>query len=148
MNRSWRAFSQHMVLQTPWDYYPSASIVYCCFSAVGIFFFFFNFFKFFCFFVFGGGESFVSKRVGDFRKLNLSKSFCAIQDGFCIAGWIFNDDMSSGTANEGRGGWVYVLLFYAYGHMKYAMKFSLIGLITTCLTKLEKGNFDAFSNIS
>lgn len=35
--------------------------------------------------------------------------------------------------------------FFLRGHMKYAMKFRPI---TTCLTKLEEGNFGARSSIS
>lgn len=34
------------------------------------------------------------------------------------------------------------------GHMKYAMKFSLRGSISACLTQCEKENFDALSTIS
>lgn len=33
-------------------------------------------------------------------------------------------------------------------HMKYAKKFSLISLISACLTQCEKENFDALSTIS
>lgn len=41
----------------------------------------------------------------------------------------------------------YSSFFYASGRMKYAVKFSLTDLMTTCLRKLKKENLDALSHI-
>lgn len=102
MNRSWRAFSPAHGFTKVVGLLPKLLHFYWCFSSFGTFFW----------------RKWVIRVQTRWRLSKvLSKvlyrnlvSFCDIQDGFCIAGWICNDDMSTGTANQRRWGWVWCFL--------------------------------------